>query len=176
MINPNIEAAEKVCYEIRMLYHAYGRLCQLKGDGNDIEFANVGDMVGSGMDSDDALDTSAWLECFLIHSRALYDFFAFRESKPSDDMFATHFCPDWNAESASNKLAPVDKVRINKALAHLTSTRIMYCNAKDGWDVDKMLSSLDAVIEQFLNQLPEDRVDWFESLKEIVRLRFDRGD
>ncbi len=168
MQQDSVEVARKICYEIHMLHLAYDRLCQINVETSDIGPDRVDHKLTSGLADQERREASAWLECFLLHARVLRDFFA--DDPRTDDVAAIYFVPQWSSDAAKSELNSVDKVRLNKALAHLTTARILYDQSHDGWDVDSMINELCTVTTRFLTSLPDDKLSWFESLDEIERL------
>lgn len=164
------KVTNKICYEVQMLHFAHHRLCVLEVETCDIAPDRVDHKVTSGMSQEDRLEASAWLECFLIHARVLYDFFAIDAIKP-DDVTAGHFVESWSTANAKAELGSTDKVRLNKSLAHLTTTRIQYDESHDGWDVDTIFDELCVVTKRFLASLPITCTTWFAELAEVERLK-----
>lgn len=168
------EVADKICYEIRMLHFAYDQLCLLEVETCDIAPNRVDHKLTSGISPEVRYEASAWLECFLIHARVLYDFFA-NDARQTDDVAASHFIPSWSTANAKKMLGSTDKGRINKALAHLTISRIQYDHSHDGWDVDTMFDEFCVITKQFLASVLETGTNWFTVLAEIQRLIDDRS-
>jgi hypothetical protein len=67
------------------------------------------------------LDRNAWLEVFLLHARALADFF--RNYRKQDDVVAQDFVAGWSP-GVHGKWLEDHKVSLNKSLAHITATRV----------------------------------------------------
>lgn len=75
--------------------------------------------------SSDQDATNAYLECMLLHSRALAEFLVLSKSGHPDDMLRTEFAPDWTP-SPKDAVARLSERRsvTNKFLAHLTWPRV----------------------------------------------------
>jgi hypothetical protein len=157
----SLEVAAKVTYEMRMFNHAYNRLVQLEVDMGNIMPGDAMPRVGTGISTEEVLDASAWVESFLIHTRVLRDFFC-RGRHKSDDVIAADFVAGWTQPQASDyTYISAQKDRLDKSLAHLTTTRVMYDSEGKQWDVEKILSEIKPMIQRFLKELPVDRRSWF---------------
>ena len=93
------------------------------------------------------------IESALIHARNLYGFFSGKESS-FDDIIAGHFVK--NSDDTvwkSSKLTFISsrKEDINKALSHLTYTRIKF---KPTWDIDRIRQDVEEAYVEFLALLP----------------------
>jgi hypothetical protein len=82
--------------------------------------------------------TNALLESFVIHFRALVDFFYPPAHPKSDDVLATHFYEDpaeWESirPALSNELKR-GRERAHKEIAHLTYTRLSVTPETKPWD------------------------------------------
>lgn len=163
------EVADKICYEVQMLLFAYDQLCLLEVETCAIAPDRIDHKVTSGIAPEARREASAWLECFLLHARILYDFFTLDASRP-DDVSASHFVAAWSPVNAKSELGSTDKVRLNKALAHLTTTRIEFDQMHAGWDVDAIWEEICGVTKRFLVSLPANSTSWFEALAEIEHL------
>lgn len=104
----------------------------------------------------DELKQNAFLESFLLHTRALQDFFN-DVRKHNEDVIASDFVSSWK----SPKWNHVSYVRnkLNAMLAHLSYNRLKYLEeAKKKWDYFDLATEMKGVIEDFqkaVNQLPE---------------------
>ncbi len=112
--------------------------------------------------SENSQDKNGYLECFLLHSRNLVDFFI----KPSNyhansDVIARNFFVDdsvWSSkESTLCKYIVSERDKINKTLAHLTFERI---NEKT-WDVCRIWDDLSEAKSKFLSCLGSGQKPWF---------------
>lgn len=93
------------------------------------------------------------IESVLIHARNLHDFFSGNESS-NDDMIAGHFVRKPNGTAwKSSKLTFIASCKgdINKALSHLTYTRVKF---KPAWDIDRIRQDVEKAYVEFLAFLP----------------------
>lgn len=156
------EVADKVAYEIRMFRHAYENLVQLQVDMGQILPGDVMPRIGTGISTEEVRHASVLVKCFLIHARVLRDFFC-RGRQRSDDIIASDFVNGWTPPSASDySYVSAQKDRLDKALAHLTTTRVKYDSEGKHWDLSKIKCEIDLMIESFLADLPDDRRPWFK--------------
>jgi hypothetical protein len=156
------EIAAKVAYEIRMFRHDYEKLAQLQVDTRNILPGDVMPRVGTGISTEEVRDASAFVESFLLHARVLRDFFCRERLKP-DDVIASDFVAEWARPPASDySYITAQKDRLDKALAHLTTTRVRYDSEGKLWDVVTMRREMEPMIGRFLAKLPDDRKPWFK--------------
>ncbi len=106
------------------------------------------------------IEGKLFLEAFLVHARALIDFF-YVNPLYDDDMVAQDFLPsptDWNSERPVFPL-DVDELRtaINKLLAHLTYRRPEYAQKAWQWKAKLIRSHLLETAEIFKSHLPPER-------------------
>jgi len=113
---------------------------------------------------------NALLESFLIHYRNLYDFFypefPSRKRLPHD-VAASDYLPNpkqWRKKrpDLDRKRVVENRERVNCLLAHLTLRRLKYRNRS--WPDRKMANTIEALIEQFVKELPLQRRSWFRSV------------
>ncbi|PYP88926.1 MAG: hypothetical protein DMG65_14460 [Candidatus Angelobacter sp. Gp1-AA117] len=118
---------------------------------------------------------NALLESFLIHYRNLYDFFypefPSRKRLPHD-VAASDYLPNpkqWRKRrpDLDRKRVVENRERVNCLLAHLTLRRLKYKNRS--WPDRKMANTIEALIEEFVKELPRGRRPWFRSV--IARTR-----
>ncbi|MDP8218795.1 MAG: hypothetical protein P9M03_08725 [Candidatus Theseobacter exili] len=93
------------------------------------------------------------LEAALIHARNLYDFFLSKKS-PKDNIIAGHFVS--NADGTpwkSSKLTFIASCKgdINKALSHLTYTRVKF---KPTWNLNLIRGNIEDAYTEFLDLFP----------------------
>ncbi len=100
------------------------------------------------------------LEAALLHARNLYEFFS-RKRCAKDDMLAGHFVKSKDGSFwTSGKLGYLASLKqdINKALSHLTYTRV---SKKPCWDVERIRDEIEDAYAEFLALLPEsERSNW----------------
>ncbi len=123
-------------------------------------FAGTGDQSG---------DDNALVEDFLLHARALRDFFGRRRAplKPYEqtDMVAEDFFDapgDWTLPTFGFLSQPSNVTRINRSLAHLSYDRIGYELPSKEWDFQAIWSELNGAWDAVRAALPEDRRLWFD--------------
>ena len=156
------EVAAKVAYEMRMLRHAYDKLAQLQVDMGNILPGDVMPRVGTGISSEEVRDASTLVESFLIHARVLRDFFC-RERHKADDVIARVFISGWTQPPVSDySYISAQKERLDKALAHLTTSRVKDDSEGKQWDVVTIRREIEPMIDRFLAELPNDRRPWFK--------------
>lgn len=100
------------------------------------------------------------LESALIHARNLLDFFCGKES-PKDNVIAGHYVrnPD-GTPWVSSKLTFLSscKADINKALSHLTYSRVKF---KPTWRITEIRQEIEDAYAEFTTLLPvNDRSKW----------------
>jgi hypothetical protein len=109
---------------------------------------------------------NALLESFLIHYRNLYDFFhpELRRHRLPGDTVATDYLPDagrWKGRREQfDKKSSENRERVNAQLAHLTYRRLRYDTRK--WPDRAMAKRMEALIDEFVRELPPSRRRWFE--------------
>lgn len=101
-----------------------------------------------------------FLESALVHARNLLDFFTCEPSS-KDDILAVHFLTpaderQWRPSGLAHLASRRDD--INKALSHLTYTRV---NNKPAWPFGQIRVEIEQAYGEFLEELPEtDRPKW----------------
>ena len=109
------------------------------------------------------------LESFLVHVRNLREFL-YGEGENSDDVVAGDFFPGPGQWEDKNIRPPIPKViednlkRLNKALAHVSYSRLKYKGPAKKWPSQQIASELIAVVRVFLRKLPQNRSAWFSRL------------
>lgn len=100
------------------------------------------------------------LESALIHARNLHDFFSGMNS-PKDDIIVGHFVKNSDGTPwKSSKLAFIKSCKndINKALSHLTYTRVKF---KPVWNINRIRQYIEEAYAEFLALLPAtERSKW----------------
>ena len=100
------------------------------------------------------------LESALVHSRNILDFLCGEESS-RDDIIAGHFAKNKDGspwKSSNLRFLRSCKDDINKALSHLTYTRI---KNKPRWNISRIRQEIEDAYNEFLYQLPEqERSKW----------------
>ncbi len=105
------------------------------------------------------------IESFLVHFRNLRDFFyppfeAWTDKRKTDDVIAFDYCDQWHAAAPDwRELAPCERDRINKLLAHISYSRTAL--GRD-WPIREMLAAIRTSLSAFVTKLPTERQKWFE--------------
>lgn len=98
--------------------------------------------------------TNALLESFVIHLRALIDFFYTPARTKPDDMLATDYFPDPKAwEAAIPSMSEVlrnARDRAHKEIAHLTYARLDVTTDTKPWNFFGISKEIEALMEKFL--------------------------
>ncbi len=137
------------------------------GEGKDIIVNSIDDrddrwIAYAGSSGIGYPGANAMLECFLIHTRCLADFFCKKRTK--DDVIAGDYFSD-TEEWKRVDLTPYLKAnmpRLNKALAHLSYERLDFERNKK-WNVSQIRKDIESMWDKFLGKLPASRRKWFES-------------
>lgn len=129
--------------------------------------------VGVSMTSPASEPTSnIALESYLIHYRNLRDFLCpdLKVLHPSDVIASDYLDLENPAEFGSRTILEVDKLRINKLLAHITYERAQF--EKDGnksWPVAEMTERIADGFDAVLNSdLTNERRAWFREVAEAL--------
>lgn len=148
-----------------MFVHGFGRLVEKNLEMDAIATGDVSPEIGTDITDEDVRDASMILESFLIHARVLRDFFCRRRQR-TDDVVAADFVNGWVPPSPLDfPYVHANKIRLDKALAHLTTTRVEYENEGKYWKVHEIFDEIEKMIIRFLDQLPEERKPWFISIE-----------
>jgi hypothetical protein len=139
--------AEEVQYEIDMMRHA-ARLYH--GQPNRI-----------------GLHRTFYLELFLLHLRNLHHFL-YSTSENNDDVLAEDLIApaDWPLKGAPPGPTidkEIKRKRYNRALAHLSYSRLDYNKRGKGWIVRRMHREIEDSLAAFFNAVPPERMKWFKS-------------
>jgi hypothetical protein len=123
--------------------------------------------VGAGTGTDPEQD-DAVREVFLLHARNLRDFFSRRRSALADwqrtDILAEDFLDNpalWRDPAFSYLTHSQTKERLDRALAHLSYTRLNYEATGKEWEYDAVFAELATAWAAFLAALG-DRKAWFD--------------
>ncbi len=118
----------------------------------------------------DQLTQNMALESFLVHVRNLRDFLYGESTKP-DDVVAGDFFPgpgQWEViRPPMPKVLEVNHERLNRALAHVSYSRLKYKGPAKAWPSQQIASKQIAVVRAFLRHLPQDRSAWFSRLGDV---------
>lgn len=126
--------------------------------------------LGSLPQNADLFTKNALLEVMLLHARALREFFATgKQSKgmPRQDIFARHYLNDeslWTKEGVTFDYLEAERERINRALAHLSYSRLDYEDDK-GWNDLAIIGEIENAWRQLYKVLsPEMRQRFDEEM------------
>jgi hypothetical protein len=165
------EVASKVVYEFTMFRYTYNKLYQLEVDMGYIQPGNVMPQCGTaGGSTEEILDASVLVETFLLHARVLREFFCRSRNVPrdfvrDDDVVAGDFLGMWAIpDAAARTYIDAQKERLDKALAHLTTTRVQYETSGKQWDLLTIRGEIDPMIDRFLADLPDSQKPWFHKV------------
>ncbi len=110
------------------------------------------------------------LESFLVHVRNLRDFLYGAGTNP-DDVVAGDFFPgpgQWEAKRPPMpKIIEDNRERLNRALVHVSYSRLKYKGPAKEWPSQQIASELIAVVRVFLRNLPQNRSAWFSQLGDV---------
>lgn len=127
-----------IVYEYVMLLHSAKKYVELDRDK-----------------TSDVLDKNAYLECFLLHLRALDEFFSFKRERKSekkkkskknkrdDDVLASHY----SEQKYKSLLTKKQRENVNKRLAHITSKRLK--RKKYKWPIVDFIKKAEASWKKF---------------------------
>ena len=100
-------------------------------------------------------EISMALETFVMHWRALIEFF-YKEKAKSDDLRAYMFVSDknkWEKRRPSESKFAEEKKRANKEIAHITKSRKYGTPPEKYWPYKDMEKHLERVIELFMKEV-----------------------
>jgi hypothetical protein len=108
------------------------------------------------------------IESFLLHFRALREFFGSHQKMKADDLKATDYLSTWQT-SAIWVTDKAEGERINKRLAHLSKRRTTLDNK---WDLAYMEWSVSQTFEEFIAKLtPAQQQSWFQQATDLMQKR-----
>lgn len=89
-------------------------------------------------------------ECFALHLRNLMDFF-YLDSPRSDDVIAADYVTNWpTIRPALTPTLDRARIRANKEMAHLTTSRITGTPKEKEWNMSAIRNDLKPVVADFL--------------------------
>jgi hypothetical protein len=107
------------------------------------------------------------IESFLLHYRALREFFSNVPKTKSDTLKASDYVGMW--QTSSLWVAGQQKIdRIHKRLAHLSTSRTSLDN---NWDLAHMESNVLRTFEEFVSKLTPVRQTWFQPATDLIKQR-----
>jgi hypothetical protein len=117
---------------------------------------------------------NATLESFLVHYRNVRDFL-YPNGPRDDDIIGVDFLPDpsqWPFTLGDWKeVADLEKERLDRALAHLSYSRIVYEEEnKKGWPVKEMAVATIRLVKSYLGKVPAQRRGYFQLAEESTAI------
>jgi hypothetical protein len=149
------DAAPDVCYELLAMVEARDLATHAKKQTAP-DYANGSTVM-----------QNCALESFLLHYRALREFFNDSDKKKADDIKAVDYLPAWQT-SATWLNDATEGDRIHKRLAHLSTLRT---TLDSKWDFEQMERNVSGTFEDFISKLPQDRQAWFSEATTIITRR-----
>ena len=127
---------------------------------------------------------NALIESFVIHYRALFDFFYIEPR--SDDASAGHYfdsVEDWAAwaehgwaglRPPETELLQKSRKRAGKEIMHLTYTRLDVTPETKPWRFREITDDLNRVVQTFLDNVPRERLGdhWLQTVPNPVPLLY----
>jgi len=105
---------------------------------------------------------NALLESFVIHFRALLDFFYPPENVKKDDVLAGDYFDDsdgWEEiRPQPSKVLNRAKIRAHKEVAHLTYARLDVTPETKGWAFIEIANEINKLMDVFLKHAPRNRL------------------
>jgi hypothetical protein len=107
------------------------------------------------------------IESFLLHYRALREFFSSIPKRIADNLKVTDYLTAWQTSTVwVTNQTEID--RIYKRLAHLSTKRTTLDN---NWDLAHMEWSVSQTFEEFIGKLPPAQQPWFQQATELIKQR-----
>jgi hypothetical protein len=149
------DAAADVCYELRAMAQARDLSAHAKQQ-TDPKYAESVLVI-----------RNCAIESFLIHYRALREFFSSLPKTNPDNLKATDYLSAWQT---SVKWVTEQKEidRIHKRLAHLSRKRTTLDN---NWGLAHMESNVSQTFEDFISKLAPDQQLWFHEATDLIMRR-----
>lgn len=113
----------------------------------------------------DRVHRTFYLELFLLHLRNMREFLYCTSTNP-DDVAAEDFISPDDWSSIRPPLGPKiskERERLNRALAHLSYSRLIYNKTGKGWYVETMRGEIEGTLETFFRAIPPGWKKWFRS-------------
>jgi hypothetical protein len=107
------------------------------------------------------------IESFLLHYRALREFFSSNQKRIADNLKATDCLSTWRT-SALWVTDQTEIDRIHKRLAHLSTKRTTLDN---NWDLAHMEWNVSQTFEDFIAKLTAAQQAWFQQATELIKQR-----
>jgi hypothetical protein len=107
------------------------------------------------------------IESFLLHYRALSEFFSSIPKRIADNLKAADYLSTWQTSAVwVTDQSEID--RIHKRLAHLSTKRTTLDN---NWDLAHMEWSASQTFEDFISKLPPAQQLWFRDATDLISQR-----
>ena len=119
---------------------------------------------------------NALLESFVIHYRALLDFFYAKPRR--DDVSANDYfdsVDEWpKLRPPETEVLKLSRKRAGKEIAHLTYARLDVTPETKGWRFRQITEDLNRVIQAFLDNIPRERLGdaWLQTVPDAVPLLY----
>jgi len=107
------------------------------------------------------------IESFLLHYRALREFFSSHRKMKADNLKATDYLSTWQT-SALWVIDQQEIDRIHKRLAHLSTLRTTLDN---NWDLPHMEWNVSQTFEEFVSKLTPVPQSWFQQATDLIKRR-----
>jgi len=107
------------------------------------------------------------IESFLLHYRALREFFSSIPKRIADNLKAADYLATWHT-SALWVTDQKEIDRIHKRLAHLSTKRTLLDN---NWDLAHMEWNVAQTVEDFISKLMPAQQVWFQQAAQLVQQR-----
>jgi hypothetical protein len=117
---------------------------------------------GSGQSTIELGQSTAMLESFLIHARAVDEFLGGRGNARKDDLTATAYAPAW---SRTGCLSDEHRTQMDKQLAHLTTLRA----ERGQWEIHGLARVIANTFLDWIDLLDEDHQRVVEAPAEHAR-------
>jgi hypothetical protein len=107
------------------------------------------------------------IESFLLHYRALREFFSSHPKIKADNLKATDYLATWQTSAVwVTNQTEID--RLHKRLAHLSTLRTTLDN---DWDLAYMESGVSRTFEDFISKLTPVEQTWFQDATDLINQR-----
>jgi hypothetical protein len=149
------DSAPDVCYELRAMVQAR--------DLNDHAKKQTDPQYSDSV----LVMRNCAIESFLLHYRALREFFSSIPKRIADNLKATDYLSTWQTSALWVTDQPeID--RVHKRLAHLSTKRTTLNNK---WDLAHMEWSVSQTFEDFIAKLTPAQQTWFQQVTDLIQKR-----
>jgi hypothetical protein len=156
-----------------MIEHIEYEVTMLLGSAAELDKRDRGRVMELQIDHPRRIARTAFLEVFLIHSRALDEFLGKHPGRP-DDLWAGDYVAAWaerpivemyyGQRNGTGPLYPSVRKRINKQLAHVTTQRM----DNDSFPIAEMARDIRMALSAFVQNEAIRGKPEFESLRALV--------